>query len=133
MKMKKWLVWLPMMMMIWMIPFVAYAADDQNPVTKIKQYFKFDWKILDGLGFLFYLVMIPISFMIIFLLVYSLYDIIRFAIKVKRGNASLNDKKFWIECGIVFLIIFFFFSGLLLDFLEQVYTWTSKQDINAGL
>ncbi|WP_138753530.1 hypothetical protein [Paenibacillus sinopodophylli] len=130
MKMKKWLVSLVAMLMIWMLPVMAYAADD-NPITKIKKYFKFDWKILDGLGFMFYLIMIPISFMIIFLLIYSLYDIIRFGIRVKRAKASLNDKKFWIEAGVVFLIIFFFFSGLFLDFLEQVYTWTSNQDITS--
>lgn len=132
MKIKKWFVWLPMMIMIWMTPVIAFAADD-NPITKLKKYFKFDWKILDGLGFMFYIIMVPITFMIIFLLVYSIYDIIRFGIQVKKAKASINDKKFWIETGVVFLIIFFFFSGLFLDFLEQVYNWTSTQDITSTM
>lgn len=133
MKIKKWWVWLPMMIMVWMIPVMAYAADESNPITKLKKYFKFDWKLLDGLGFMFYVVMVPITFMIIFLLVYSIYDIIRFGIKVKQAKESMGNKKFWIETGVVFLIIFFFFSGLFLDFLEQVYNWTSTQDITSGM
>lgn len=116
---------------MFLLPVVAYA-DDENPVTKMKSMLKFNWKVLDGLGFLFYIIMIPLTLAIIALLVWCIVDVVKYLIKVRRAKASLGDKKFWIELAITLLIVFLFTSGAFLNVLENVYDWTSKQDIGTN-
>ncbi|MEK4108603.1 MULTISPECIES: hypothetical protein [Paenibacillus] len=116
---------------VFLLPVVAYA-DDENPVTKMKSMLKFNWKVLDGLGFLFYIIMIPLTLAIIALLVWCIVDVVKYLIKVRRAKASLGDKKFWIELAITLLIVFLFTSGAFLNVLENVYDWTSKQDIGTN-
>ncbi|MEK3868047.1 hypothetical protein MHH60_31815 [Paenibacillus sp. FSL H7-0716] len=118
-------------LIVFLLPVVAYA-DDENPVTKMKSMLKFNWKVLDGLGFLFYIIMIPLTLAIIALLVWCIVDVVKYLIKVRRAKASLGDKKFWIELAITLLIVFLFTSGAFLNVLENVYDWTSKQDIGTN-
>ncbi|PWW01205.1 hypothetical protein DFQ01_11095 [Paenibacillus cellulosilyticus] len=122
--------WLVMLLLSTVFQASAFAAD-VNPITKIKSKMTFNWDLLNGLDFMFYLIMIPISLSIIFLIVYSVYGIIVHLIRVRRGKESLSDKKFWIEIGVTIFIVFIFLSGLFWDFLELVYNWTSQQDLTS--
>lgn len=111
-----------------LVPVIAFAADE-NPITKIKEKMKFNWKVIDGLDFLIYILMIGISLLLIALLVYSVWGIVIHLWKIRRGKASLTDKKFWVESLVVFVIVFLFFSGGIMGLLEQIYSWTSNQNI----
>ncbi|MFM9329042.1 hypothetical protein [Paenibacillus mesotrionivorans] len=111
-----------------LVPVIAFAADE-NPITKIKQKMGFNWKVLDGLDFIFSPVMIAVTLLLIGLLIFSVIGIITHLWKIKRAKASLSDKKFWIESLFVVVMVFLFVSGGIWGLLEQIYNWTSNQDI----
>lgn len=117
---------------LFMMPMMVFA-DETNPITKIKEYFKLDWKILDGLGFLFLIIMIPVTLILIIVLVWSIIGVIMHLLKIKRGKAKIKDKEFWIETAAIFIILFLIFSGAFFSFLENLYEWTNKQDIGESV
>lgn len=108
---------------------IVFAAEEKNPITEIKKEMTFNWGVLENLGFLFYLIMIPLSLIIIGIIVLVIWRIVRRVLKASTGKEVLSDKKFWIEIGCIILIVFIFMSGMFWDFLEAVYTWTANQDI----
>ncbi|MNW01944.1 hypothetical protein D3C71_1976520 [compost metagenome] len=67
--------------------------------------------------------------MVIAALIFTFVKVVAKIVKISTGKATFKDKWFWIESGIVLLILFLIFSGAFFDFLEAVYTWTSKQDV----
>lgn len=126
---KKWLSSLILFLGIFLLPALAFAEGEENPITKLKEYMKFNWGVLAGLGWLFYFIMIPFTLIVIGLLAWSIISVIQHLWKVKRAKASLKDKAFWIETGVTILIIFLFISGAFWNILEKIYDWTSTQKI----
>jgi hypothetical protein len=111
------------------LPISVFADDNPNPFTKLKTKMKFNWGVLDNTDWVFNLVMIVISLATIVLLVLTIWDIIRFLFKVRKGKADMKDKKFWIECGVIVFILFLFFSGLFFTILENLYNYITAQNI----
>ncbi|MGG4145686.1 hypothetical protein ABEW34_21555 [Paenibacillus algorifonticola] len=130
--MKKWMAWFPLALLLWMIPIIAYAAGDENPMDRLKKFFKFNWAVIDNLGFAFYLIMVPITIFIFVLLVWTVVGLISFFYKVNKGEKNFKDKDFWIRTGAIILFVFLIVSGALFDFLGNIYEWTVKLDIGSG-
>lgn len=130
--MKKWLMVPFSFLFCFLIPMLAFAAEDENPITKIKGEMEFNWGVLDNLGFAFSLIMIFVSLVVIAVLIFCVIRIIIFIFNVSRAKDSIKNKAFWIEVGAVILILFFIFSGAFLDLLENIYTWTSSQDLGGS-
>lgn len=100
-----------------------------NPIKKLREQLSFNWQIFDGLGFLFWLLAIPYTIIVVALLIYSIWSILRFLWAANKGQKSLADKAFWLRVSVTILVVFFLFSGLAWDILEQIYSWTSKQEV----
>lgn len=112
---------------MFMLPMLAYA--DDNPITKIKEKMKFNWKVLDGLDFIFTPIGLFVSLITIATLIFVVIKVVTKLVKISAGKGTIKDKWFWIEAGIVVFIVFLFISGAFFSFLENIYNWTSKQDI----
>ncbi|MDH6507670.1 MULTISPECIES: hypothetical protein [unclassified Paenibacillus] len=113
---------------MFMLPMLAYA-DDNNPITKIKEKMKFNWKVLDGLDFVFTPIGLVISLLTIATLVFVVVRVIIKLVKISTGKGTIKDKWFWIEAGLIVFIVFLFISGAFFSFLENIYNWTSTQDL----
>ncbi|ASA20269.1 hypothetical protein [Paenibacillus donghaensis] len=112
---------------MFVVPMLAHAED--NPITKIKDKMKFNWTVLDGLDFIFTPIGLFISLITIATLIFVVVKVVIKLIKISAGKGSIKDKWFWIEAGLLVFIVFLFISGAFFSFLENVYNWTSKQDI----
>ncbi|WP_336775391.1 hypothetical protein [Paenibacillus sp. MMO-58] len=133
--MKKWYTIIVMSGLLFLVRAsmaMAAAKTNDNPITTLKKEMGFNWGVLNNLGWLFYIIMIPLTLVVIGTLVFCIWKAASFILKVARGKESLNNKMFWIELGVVILFIFLFISGAFLDILEQIYNWTSNQDIGTG-
>lgn len=126
--MKRFFALLMLSLISSLLPVIAFAADE-NPITKIKEKMKFKWTVLDGMDFIFSPVMIAVTLLLILLLVFSVFKVITHLWKMSRGKAHLADKMFWIESLFVVVMVFLFISGGFFGLLEQIYNWTSKQDL----
>lgn len=116
-----------------LLPVLAFAeGENQNPITKIKDKMKFRWEVLENLDFVFLIVMIPVTLLLVGTFVFSLIRIATFIWKISHGKASIKNKEFWIEMGAVVLILFLFISGAFFSFLENMYNWTNKQNIGSN-
>lgn len=113
---------------MFIMPMMAYAAED-NPITKIKEKMKFNWKVLDGLDFVFTPIGLFISLITIATLIFVVVRVIIKLVKISTGKGTIKDKWFWIEAGLIVFIVFLFISGAFFSFLENIYTWTSTQDL----
>lgn len=132
---KKWYTVIVMSVLMFVVrASMAMAATktNENPITTLKKEMGFNWGVLDNLGWLFYIVMIPLTLVVLGTLVFCIWNAAVFILKVARGKERLSNKMFWIEIGVVILFIFLFISGALLDILEQIYNWTNNQDIGTG-
>ncbi|GIP08834.1 hypothetical protein J1TS5_10040 [Paenibacillus macerans] len=129
--MKKYLLTLFMMMSVFLFPVLAFAEEGggENPVEKIGGYMKWKWSVLDGLDWLFSPIMIVISLLLAATFVLLIWRIIVKIAKITSGKSSIKDKAFWVEIGVVILILFLLFSGALFKILGNIYEWTNKQDI----
>jgi len=112
---------------MFIMPVLAYAED--NPITKIKEKMKFNWKVLDGLDFIFTPIGLFISLITIATLIFVVVKVIIKLVKISAGKGTIKDKWFWIESGLVVLIVFLFISGAFFSLLENIYNWTSTQDL----
>ncbi|WP_189031157.1 hypothetical protein [Paenibacillus albidus] len=127
MKIKKTWTLLLVLFSMFVMPMMAYA--DDNPITKIKEKLKFNWKVLDGLDFVFTPIGLFISLITIATLIFVVVRVIMKLVKISTGKGTIKDKWFWIEAGILVFIVFLFISGAFFSFLENVYNWTSTQDL----
>ncbi|MBA9086510.1 putative membrane protein [Fontibacillus solani] len=127
--MKKVTTLLLMMLSVFLMPVMVFAADDENPIKKIGGYMKWNWTILDGLDWLFSPVMIVFTGLLIVAFVTLLWRIINKGYKIIKGKEKLKDKEFWIEAAVMVLFLFLLFSGALFKILGNIYDWTNKQDI----
>lgn len=126
--MKKTITVLMMFFSVFLLPIMAYA-DDNNPITKIKEKMKFNWKVLDGLDFVFTPIGLFISLITIATLIFVVVRVIIKLVKISTGKGTIKDKWFWIEAGLIVFIVFLFISGAFFSFLENIYNWTSTQDL----
>jgi hypothetical protein len=132
---RKWLSSLCLLLFLALqVPLFTWAQgavneESQNPFTVLKAKMKFNWRILEGADWLFYLIMIALSAMMIGLLIYTVYGVVVHLIHIRRGKANLKDSKFWIESGVIIFILFLFFSGAFFSLLENVYSWTNTLDL----
>lgn len=126
---KKLTMFMMIIMSLFMLPMAAFANKEGNPIDKINEKVKFDWGILDKADFVFSPASIVISLLVIGALLFALVRVIIRVVKISTGKASLKDKGFWIEVGVIFLILFLFFSGAFFSFLSGLYEWTSNQDL----
>ncbi|RJX40947.1 hypothetical protein D3P09_02710 [Paenibacillus pinisoli] len=100
-----------------------------NPIKKLREKLSFDWSIFEGLDFVFFLLAIPYTVIVVGLLIYCVWGILKFIWQANKGGRSLNDKPFWIRVAVTILIVFMLFSGLAWDILEAIFNWTNKQDV----
>lgn len=104
----------------------------ENPIKQIREKMEFNWKIFEGLDFVFLILAIPYTIIVIGLLLYSLWGILKFFWGANKGQRSLADKPFWIRVSITLLVLFMLLSGLFWDGLELIYSWTANQEISNG-
>ncbi|MGG4108812.1 hypothetical protein AAXB25_33460 [Paenibacillus lautus] len=121
-----------MIMSLFLLPISVFASAADNPVDKMSEKLKFNWKIIENADFIFSPAGIVISALTIGALLFTIVRVFIRITKISSGKASIKDKWFWIEVGIVLFILFFFFSGGFFKLLSQVYEWTSNQDITGG-
>ncbi|MEC0167385.1 hypothetical protein [Paenibacillus graminis] len=129
--MKKVLASLMVVLSLFVLPVMAFAEDKSaNPMTQLKKYLSFDSKVLENIGFILTPVGLVISVMVVAILVFCVFQVIKKLItsRTTKGG-TIKDKAFWIEIGVTLLITFLFLSGAFFDFLEAVYNWTYKQDV----
>ncbi|MNW54370.1 hypothetical protein D3C74_319680 [compost metagenome] len=127
-QMKKVTTLLLMVLSVFLMPVMVFA-DDENPIEKIGGYMKWNWKILDGLDWLFSPVMIGFTGLLIIAFVTLLWRLIYKGYKIIKGKEKLKDKEFWTEIVVMIIFLFLFFSGALFKILGNIYDWTNKQDI----
>lgn len=118
-----------LVMSLFLLPISVFAAAAENPIDKMSDKMKFNWGILDNADFIFSPISIVISLLVIGALLLTIIRVFIRVTKISSGKASIKDKWFWIEVGVIFLILFFFFSGAFFSFLSSIYEWTSNQDI----
>lgn len=123
---KKLSAWL-LTMCLFFVPAVAYA--DDNPINFMEKNLKPNWKVLEGLDFLFSPLNIVLTLMLVATLVFCIIKIFKKLFKSSAAKESIKDKAFWIEIGGVILILFLFFSGIFWKFLGGLYDWTNNQDV----
>lgn len=114
---------LAMTLLALMLPSVA-LANAENPVTRLRDKMKLRWEILDNSDFVFIIIMIGITIMIIGAFIFIIGRIVAHVIKSQRGKAVLWDKQFWLTQGGALVILFFFTGGFLFTLLEKLYDWT---------
>ncbi|WP_438498660.1 hypothetical protein, partial [Paenibacillus sp. IHBB 3054] len=102
--MKKTITVLMMFFSVFLLPIMAYA-DDNNPITKIKEKMKFNWKVLDGLDFVFTPIGLFISLITIATLIFVVVRVIIKLVKISTGKGTIKDKWFWIEAGLIVFIV----------------------------
>ncbi|MFC6649362.1 hypothetical protein ACFTAO_34490 [Paenibacillus rhizoplanae] len=81
------------------------------------------------MDFVFTPIGLVISLLTIATLVFVIVKVIIKLVKISTGKGTIKDKWFWIEAGLLVFIVFLFISGAFFSFLENIYNWTSKQDI----
>lgn len=108
---------------LFLLPSIAMAAED-NPITKIKKYLKLRWELLDKADWAFGLIMVVVTLMVIFVIVYFIFKIVGHIISSQRGKATLWDKQFWLTQGGGLLIVFLLVGGFFMSTLEAIYDWT---------
>lgn len=119
-------------MVAWFTLLSTISSWSENPIKKIREKMKFNWSIFEGLDFVFFLLAIPYTIIVIGLLLYSLWGILKFFWGANKGQRSLSDKPFWIRVSITLLVLFMLLSGLFWDGLELIYSWTANQKITNG-
>lgn len=119
--MKKTITVLMMFFSVFLLPIMAYA-DDDNPITKIKEKMKFNWKVLDGLDFVFTPIGLFISLITIATLIFVVVRVIIKLVKISTGKGTIKDKWFWIEAGLIVFIVFLFISGAFFSFWKTFIT-----------
>lgn len=102
---------------------------DANPIRKMEEKLSLKWSIFEGLDFVFAIIAIIFTVVIVAIFVYNLWGIIKFVLAASRGLKPIADKPFWIRIAVVAGIVFLFFSGIFWDILNAIYEWTSKQDV----
>lgn len=112
-----------------LLPTLAFAEDGENPIKKIRGFLKFNWSWLDGLEWLFSPVNLILSIVLVIGFLALIGRIIWKIVKIKKGQSIFKDKEFWIETGLITVLIFMLFSGSLFKIMENIYDWTNKQDI----
>ncbi|MGG3278943.1 hypothetical protein [Paenibacillus solani] len=125
---KHFTTFMMLIMSLFLLPISVFASAE-NPIDKMGEKMKFNWSILDGADFIFSPVSILISIIVIGALLFTIIRVFIRVMKISSGKASIKDKWFWIEVGVIFLILFFFFSGAFFKFLSGIYDWTNNQDI----
>ncbi|WP_088834404.1 MULTISPECIES: hypothetical protein [Paenibacillus] len=132
---QKWLISLgTMLFFVFQLPMLAWAANntngsEENPFTNMKEKMKFNWRIMEGADWVFYIIMLLLSGLMIYLLIATVGGVITHLVKIKHGKASLKDRNFWLETGFIIFFIVLLFSGGFFKILESIYSWTNKQDI----
>ncbi|MEI7024709.1 hypothetical protein [Paenibacillus sp. y28] len=128
-QLKTWFFSLMVMAGVLLLPIIAFAEEEGNPVKKIREKMKFNWKVLDGLDFLFSPLMIVLTLIVFAVLIVLIVRVIFHIYKISTGKESIKNKTFWIEMGFVILILFLLFSGAFFSILENIYEWQNDQDI----
>ncbi|SGI69814.1 Uncharacterised protein [Mycobacterium tuberculosis] len=126
---KQWSMLMILIMSLFVMPVAAFAAPNQNPIDQIKDKMKFNFNVLNGMDFIFTPLGIVLSILIAFAFVFLIVKIMIKIFKAATGKGTIKDKWFWIETGLVLLIVFFVISGAFLDILSSIYDWTSDQDL----
>lgn len=130
---KKWLSSMLMSILLFLVPTMAFAESSggagENPFRKLADKLKFNFAVMDGLDWVFWIVMIVISLMVIVLLVWIVADIVKFLIKVRRAKEDIKNTKFWIEAGATILILYLLVGGAFFNMMANLYDWTQKQKI----
>lgn len=111
-----------------LFPTLAFAEGD-NPFRKLAEKMKWNFGVLDGLDFVFTIIMIVLSLLVIAASVILIIRIVLKAVKVKKGQSLLKDKDFWMEVAATTLLLALLFSGALFNIIASIYDWTNKQKI----
>lgn len=106
-----------------------FVSAEGNPIEQLEKNLKPNWKVLEGLGFVFTPLNLLLTLLMIGVLVFCIWKILVKLWKVSTSKETLKDKMFWIEVGGVILILFLFFSGIFWKLLGGLYNWTEKQDV----
>lgn len=114
-------------MSLFVLPISAFAKD--NPIDIIKEKMQFNFSVLKGMDFLFTPLGLLLSLLIAIAFVFLVVKVLVKIFKAATGKGTIKDKWFWIETGLVLLIIFFVISGAFFDLLSNIYDWTSQQDL----
>ncbi len=125
---KQWFAGLWLFFVLLLVPTSAFAADE-NPITKFKDKMKMQWGLIDDAGWLFKIVMIGVTGLVIALFVACIIGVIWHVYKVLRAQRKFGDKVFWgTEIGCLFIVIMYM-TGAYLDVFENFYNFTDKQKI----
>jgi hypothetical protein len=107
-------------------------ANEENPIRVLRGLFKLNWSFINNFSFLFFIIMIPITILVVGLLAYAVYRTIKHGYGIIKGEGTLKDWDFWARLGIVILIVFLFASGLFFDLLELIYEGLNEVELDSG-
>ncbi|GIP61143.1 hypothetical protein [Paenibacillus woosongensis] len=123
---KRFGAWL-LALCLFFVPTFVFA--EENPIEKLEKNMKLNWKVLDGLDFIFSPFNLLLTLLLIGIFLFCVWKILAKLWKVVLSKETLKDKMFWLEVGGVILILFLFLSGAFWKFLGGLYNWTEKQDV----
>jgi NADH:ubiquinone oxidoreductase subunit 5 (subunit L)/multisubunit Na+/H+ antiporter MnhA subunit len=113
-----------------LFPTFTFAADD-NPFRKMSELMKFNFGVLDGLDWIFIIIMIGMTLLVVVAIVWLFIRVILKITKSNKGQSYLKDKDFWIESFVTVLLLALLASGALFKIFANIYDWTNKQDIGS--